>query len=313
MKTLTNKLVLSVLALVLTGVALSVGVFAWFTVNNTASVESFTGTVQTGEGFYVSLDGQNWVNTISSAEIQAKINGGNGVTFQALTSTNGKALTTLDNNPAGSGTYIDFDLYFVGDGTLGNVEIMSLVLNSGTGTTWQPLVDVPFTRTDGNANAILTEYASNAARVSFTDLIVEPTNAVIFEQNTTTNSNSLGKGSFTSPGVDADNEAVLYYNHFMGTALTNGQFTAAHPYSTTVAGSQNVDVAGLHTQATASTFIGGIAGWNVPASVTNVIGASTYKIGALKVRVWIEGWDQEALNAILSGTLDVTLGFAGAI
>ncbi|WP_168711885.1 hypothetical protein [Acholeplasma laidlawii] len=48
MKSLTNKLVMSVLALVLTGVALSVGVLAWFTINNRATIEAFTGTVQTG-------------------------------------------------------------------------------------------------------------------------------------------------------------------------------------------------------------------------------------------------------------------------
>ena len=57
MKSLTNKLVMSVLALVLTGVALSVGVLAWFTINNRANVEKFSGTVQTGQGFYISGDG----------------------------------------------------------------------------------------------------------------------------------------------------------------------------------------------------------------------------------------------------------------
>src|SRR5690606_34460673 len=97
MKSLTSKFVLSVLSLVLTGVALSVGVYAWFTINNTAEVQSFTTEVRAGAGFYVSLDGEVWTNTITTADLQALINADtfrfdnvyspDGVTFKEMDGT----------------------------------------------------------------------------------------------------------------------------------------------------------------------------------------------------------------------------------
>src|SRR5690554_4732348 len=141
MKTLTNKLVTSVLALVLTGAALSIGVFAWFTVNNRANIESFTGRVQTGEGFYVSLDGQTWVNEIDSATLQDEI--GN-VTFRAMTSQDGETFQEYDSNTTlveAADGFIVFNLYFAGSNSLDEIQVSSLTL-SGSETNWIPGVSV---------------------------------------------------------------------------------------------------------------------------------------------------------------------------
>src|SRR5690554_7755476 len=134
MKSLTNKFILSVLSLVLTGVALSVGVYAWFTINNTASIEQFSASVQTGEGFYVSLDATDntsWRNTITTTEIQTEIG---AVTFLALTSEDGMVINDFDGDPAASGAYIEFDLYFVGSANLNYVVLTSLTLDTPEAT-----------------------------------------------------------------------------------------------------------------------------------------------------------------------------------
>src|SRR5690554_1787455 len=232
MKTITNKLVMSVLALVLTGVALSVGVFAWFTVNNTANVEQFSGTVQTGEGFYVSTDGATWVNTIDVSTLV------NGVTFQALTADVAGDLFLIDGTTeANTGTFIEFNLYFVGDDTLTTVDVTSISISSPSVTSWIPgeVVDFTDSATNGGNDPVVRS-ASDAARVGFIDLVTS-SNAVIFE-NPATGTNTLGKGSFTAPGESGDNQAVLYYNHFGSTPVIDQTlFDAAYPYTAVVAGS----------------------------------------------------------------------------
>lgn len=305
MKTLTNKLVTSVLALVLTGAALSIGVFAWFTVNNTANVEQFSGTVKTGEGFYVSSDGATWVNTIDVSGLVS------GVTFEAVTADLSGDLYLIDGTPAAGGTFIEFDLYFVGDSSLSTVDVTSISISSPSQTSWIPGEQVDFTDSATDGNEPVLRSASDAARVGFIDLIIS-SNAVIFE-NPEGGTNTLGKGTFTAPGQDGDNQAVLYYNHFGSTPVIDQTlFDAAYPYTAVVAGSGlNQTVTTLNAQSAATTLTSSIPAWNVPSSVTGVIGTD-YNVGGVKVRVWIEGWDQEALNAILSGQVDVTINFEGA-
>src|SRR5690554_5537053 len=162
MKSLTNKLVMSVLALVLTGVALSVGVFAWFTINNQANVSAFDGTVQTGDGLYISTDGSDWKNTITNADLSVQLT---NITFYALTSTDGVNLVDLDGVAANSTDFISFDLYFVTSDTFTGINLSNILL-SGTATNWIPGVDVADTRSAGIPNTAITEYVSNAARVS---------------------------------------------------------------------------------------------------------------------------------------------------
>ncbi len=320
MKTITNKLVMSVLALVLTGVALSVGVFAWFTVNNTATIESFTGTVETGEGFYVSLDGTNWKNTLTEAEMQEAANAsvGVGVTFTALTSSDGMEMFPLGSVTAATSGFIEFDLLFVGSEGLDNVRLTELIL-SATETSWIPGVYVPGTRQALNDDTTpIVEYVSNAARVSFEDLFTST--ASVFEQiegattdtNTSgTNGNSLGKQTWTTESPsDLDNEALLFYNAIMPIAdqIDLTEFTAVTLPTTNQAGSNLTnDVATLNPTATANPS--GIS-YTVPTAVTNVIGTDYVK-GAITVRIWVEGWDGEAFNAILSGVLSTSFRFTG--
>ena len=299
MKSLTNKLVMSVLALVMTGVALSIGVYAWFTVNNTATIQAFEANVQTGQGFYVSLNGSTWQNTITTDDLDSELQ---NVEFVALTSTTGATLVTLANGSAPATGYVDFNLQFVGSSTLNNIRLTNVVIQ-GSETSWIPGVAVPNTRSSADANAVVTEYASNAARVSFQDIIT-PATITVVEQSDTTDGNSLGKGTF------AGNEAVLFYNAIMTTTpITSTQFTdAVLPATVQASSALTTTVAALYPQSTDITSTG--LSYTVPTSVTGVIGTD-YKIGAITVRVWVEGWDQEAFNSILSGTLSVSFGFAG--
>src|SRR5690554_6271290 len=226
MKTLTNKLVTSVLALVLTGAALSIGVFAWFTVNNTATVDSFEANVQTGDGFYVSLNGTEWYSTITSGMIQDVVDNSSFTQFNALTSTDGTTLTDLDGNAASPGSYIEFNLYFVGSDAFTEIELSDLVLSS-LGAQWMPGIAVTGTQSENNANVVITEYASNAARVSFKNIYTPA--VVVVEQSANTDGNTTGFGTFET------NEAVLFYNAIMDEPILPEDFPS-NPIATTKAG-----------------------------------------------------------------------------
>lgn len=305
MKSLTSKFVLSVLSLVLTGVALSVGVYAWFTINNAAEVQAFTTEVRAGSGFYVSLNGSDWTNIITTEQIEALIDADN-FRFDNVTSPDGVTMKTLAGDAANTLNYIEFPLYFAGNAALDNVRLSGMTL-TGTPTSWIPGINVPGTRAASPANpsAAITDYASNAVRVSFEDQLASsnPTITVV-EQADGVNGNSLGKGAF------ATNEAVLFYNAIETTDLTSGQFDAATlPSTIAPAASMTSLVTPLYTTTAAAASP---AGWepNLPAGVLNVLGTDA-EVAYIRVRVWIEGWDQEAFNAILSGTISISLDFDG--
>src|SRR5690554_1067988 len=298
MKTLTNKLVTSVLALVLTGAALSIGVFAWFTVNNTATVDSFEANVQTGDGFYVSLDGTAWYSTITSAMIQDVVDNSSFTEFNALTSTDGTTLTDLDGDPASAGSYIEFNLYFVGSDAFTEIELSDLVLSS-LGAQWMPGIAVPGTRSENDANIVINEFASNAARVSFENIY--ETAVVVVEQSAGTNDNTTGFGTF------ATNEAVLFYNAIMDEPISSGDFPSS-PIATIEAGT--------------TVSLGALVENNEPDPISPIVPTpailntiesttGTYKKGGVTVRVWIEGWDEQSFNAILADTLSVSFTFTG--
>lgn len=303
MKSLTNKLVMSVLALVLTGVALSVGVLAWFTVNNRANIDSFTGSVQTGEGFYVSTDGADWKNTLTSADLNLT-----PVEFRAMTSKDGITFEEYNETTvltAATDGFIEFTLYFAGSAALDEIKVSSLTL-TGSETSWIPGRYVAGTRqtSASEANDPITDYVSNAARVSFQDILATTTTSTIFEQNSTTNGNSIGFGNYGT------NEAILFYNAIMDTPIPPADFTTASTNEPTTVKAGTVLTTTVATLVDRATF-------NADSGVTAIttelasIGGNNAKFGAITIRVWVEGFDQEAFNAILSGVLEVEFNFVG--
>ena len=305
MKSLTSKFILSVLSLVLTGAALSVGVYAWFTINNTAEVQAFTTEVRAGSGFYVSLNGSDWTNIITTTDIETLIDAEN-FRFDNVYSPDGVTFETFAGVAANTDHYIEFPLYFAGNASLTGVELTAMTLG-GSQTSWIPGMNVAGTRAASPANPStpITDYASNAVRISFEDQLAasSPTITVI-EKADAIEGNSLGKGTW------GNNEAVLFYNAIETNPILEADFTAATLPSTIVAAaSMSTVVSPLYTVAAATT-----AGWtpSLPTGITNVLGTDA-EVAYVMVRVWIEGWDQEAFNAILSGSVELSFDFEGAV
>ena len=150
-------------------VALGTSTFAWFTLQNSASVQAFNGQVTSGEGIEISL-GQlttvgegiktqsidyvneaTWYTALPSTAINAfitsKYNG--GFEFNNVTSTNGLTFTEEDGTTAAAaGAYIEFNLYFRSR-TQSLPITWSMADLGGTADTW--IVNSPvFKHADGN-------------------------------------------------------------------------------------------------------------------------------------------------------------------
>lgn len=311
MKSLTSKFILSVLSLVLTGVALSVGVYAWFTINNTAQVDSFSADVRAGSGFYISLNGSQWYTEVSTTMITEYLNSAKpNFQFDNVTSPDGVTFKTLAGGSANTANYIEFPLYFAGNASLNYVQLTGLTIG-GTQTDWVPGINVPNTRAASPANpsAPITDYASNAVRISFADQLYDvdnDTQLITVLEKGTTQGNTLGKGvSFT------DNEAVQFYNAVEDVDITSTMYNDAviAPSIQAADSGMEVNVAPLYAIGDFASSVWGITG--LPTGVTNVLGTDA-EVAFMMVRVWIEGWDAQAFNAILSGTVTLSFDFQGA-
>lgn len=296
MKSITRKFVLAVLSLALTGAALTVGVYAWFTISSQVSVDQFEGQVMGSSGLLISLDGGTdaavWSGSITTDAIQNQINESNFERFGEVTSKDGWNLLTRGGNPAGATSYIEFNLYFAATEEINHIAVSDLLITSPGATTFPSEIVTGET---------LTNHASNAARVS---IMESESVGTVFEQAENEDGNTLNKGTFGVWPATGVNYAVAYYNAVAAgnnslTPITNADFEGVSLVETVEAAQGLVEsnTVVANNPETEGPIISGLADYTKKFTVT--------------VRVWIEGWDQEAYNAILNGKFGVTMGFLG--
>lgn len=292
MKNYSKKIITSVLTLVIMVVALGTGVFAWFTMNTKTEATNLTGSAEAGDGgFYISDDGITWDNFVSLSGIDPK--GSVGQTIEPLTdltTTDGKVLIKRGGtNDFGKG-YFEFDLYFITGSTYKYIYLVGLEIDSDE-TSWSAEKAV----SDGDRSVVagdtMKSKLANAIRVSLVDKNSQTATAKIFENPADTpnfESSGTTKTLHNTTGfADAQsNFAALYYEAIHGETLV-----VPVARGDIVIGANGV-VNEFIVEATDED--------NEP------IDTFTHE-AAITVRVWIEGWDQEAFNAILGG--EVTINF----
>ena len=274
MKGLSKKIFTSILALILTGAALGTGVFAWFTINNTATANGFEGTVEAASGgFMVSLDGKKWSTSVDLKEVSVI-----GGKFSDLTTVDGTNFYKFgdDSQPVTTG-YVSFDLYFAA-GDFKNIEA-TVTIHESEKTTW--VSDIP-----GSVGDTKEGYASSAVRVAF---IQDGTLTKAFERAADTN-NTVGVGTLTT------NQAVLDYNAVNSNVITSTNFA-------------KVGSADVLAKGTLNTAAADVAELGELLSGMTEAGEGYTKYAKVTVNVWIEGWDQEAYNAILNGKVNIDFSF----
>lgn len=305
MSTLSKKLFISVLTLIVTVGAFAATTFAWFTLGNTATVGQFEGSATAGEGLEVRIGTSGaWTNFISSSQIQDAITASSFEKFSAITSTDGLSFTKLlvENNvvttdTAASNTeYIQFQLQFRSVSG-GSIYLSGVTFASKAASAWvndgNAFTDASGTLVPGvdSTAGTVVEYISNAARLSVTD----GTSKVIVQQTAGTNDNVIGKGT---DSVGAHSFFKSRFDSTVGSAY-DAAFTAASLPTTLEAGNINSTTAPETKVATLSTG-------------TTDFGGTEYRTVTVTVRVWLEGWDVNTYNALFNMVLQTNLSFKKA-
>lgn len=300
MNKLTKKLLTSIITLAFAFIALGTTTFAWFTLSNTVTVGQFEAKVTAGSGFEVSVDDgingyelvSNYYSSVPTSVIkEALVKRGYNDDFRLLdlTSPNGVDLYRLGSSTEATTGFIEFDLKFRSPEAskkiyLGNLTKFDTTVVEGAdnnpGVAWQS--DATFRNAKGASIAegtSATYYAADAARMSFTAGSTIIYESPASDSNTLLNTTPIENGSVNYYDVKTGAKPVGYGSITRPASIQTGLETAPGEDATRLVltlGSEAVD---------------------------------GYYYGTLTVRIWIEGWDPDCLNAILTDILKVNLHF----
>jgi len=339
MTKVTRKLLLSVLSVVLTVVALGATTFAWFTITNVASVQAFDADFKANQGIEIAIGDMdsggfndlNWVTNITAQMVYSYINqthlaqGQDSFEFDHVTTVDGVSFKKINAaygfdqlpNRVGQG-YIEIPLHFRSE----SAEAVELSLLSFISSLQSWRVDVPFIveldsfgdPVEVNPGDNLNVYGHDAIRVGFTaeeytDVAGERSAAslrtTIFEKGDTVTNMVLGGGTLDLRGTEQDiNGAAGAVNYFYAknSQLPQGADAVVLPLSHTELNGTNQTVLNLFRYYDTE-------GLQLYSEYDP--GATYY--GKLTLRIWVEGWDANAFNAVLGSTLTVELSFTGKI
>lgn len=306
MSKIARKLVLSVLTVVLTVAALGTTTFAWFTLTNTAVVQPFTANITTDTGIEFAIGdlsvGQNpstlnWVNQLSATVVQNWIESKYGsFTFTHVTTNNAVDYFTLGTTSLTGTTagYLTIPLHFRSN--TANRILWSGVTLTAAETTYT--ADTSFIGAKGTSfvsGDSINIVASDAVRIAILGTVSGSPVVVGYESPDSTTNAVLG-GGIANPqnladgvAVDQGNQGAMNYFYSKNTFLPFG------------AASVNV----LATQVT----IAGEAILDMASGSLATAGADFY--GSILIRVWVEGWDANAYNAILGKAISAGFVFDG--
>ena len=298
----TRRIFVSILTLVLTVVAVGTTTFAWFTIGNIATVSGIEAQVMGGEGLEIEIvnsitnESTGWKNNITSDEFVDLIS--DTFKFEAVELRDTGSFTKLgviDNPSAGNESqgrlyrgvtttanteYLEFNINFrsLSEGT---VKLTNLTFNTVNITGFNP--EMAYIGPNGSlipqGTATPDFNGGNALRVSFEDATGGPAdntyrNAHGVNENHGQWDYMFKKGNriFDSALVTDPNDALSASPGFSGTAFD------------------------VNTNAITVTL---------PEPTTE----GAFTVATITMRVWVDGWDPHAFDAIYEETLGVSLVF----
>lgn len=297
MNRIARKLVLSIVTVVLTVFALGTTTFAWFTLTNTAVVQPFQAQIVSDTGIQVALGdiaapaalaGLEWRTTITTEEIENYIDfkySGN-FEFMNVTSPDGYTMNELGGAGAPATSYLEINLHFRStDATeifWDEVEVSATTTGWTTGTTFFDSKGV-----ERLAGSNFNINAADAFRVSIRSNEAVPLQTV-YENPVSATNTVLGEqiaADFQNGGVGVNGSTNYYYE--VNQVLPEG--------------SDAVSVVATETA------INGQKVLNMTDDDSVMEGFRYF--GSITIRIWVEGWDAEAYNAILSEIITARFRF----
>ncbi len=307
MTKLTRKLLLSIITVVLTVVALGTTTFAWFTLTNTSVVQPFEAEIVADSGIEVAIGDHatvaaapldaNWVTTLTTQVIEDYLESqynAERIIFNHVTTADGENFSTLGATSLTGTTvgYIEIPLSFRSDSAT-SIQWTSVAMTSPL-EAWT--VDVAFTDSSGtlrNPNDSIQIDASNAMRIAMISSATYGDFTVAYEKPAASNGNIvLGEqtaADFQNGGVGDDGAMNYYY-------AKNNML----PF-----GSDSVTTLATVTDINGQTVITMV---DVSGSGTDYQAAN---FGQVMIRIWLEGWDANAYNSVLSRVISTQFVFTG--
>lgn len=300
MNKITKKMLTAILSVTFSLVALGTVTFAWFTLTNITTIDSFDIDVSTTEGIEVAFgDKDEWFTEIDTQTMtdylrETALNNFDGL--KPVTSPDGVYFYTREDrnqenpliDPVFDG-YVVFQLRF--RSLIANTAIYlspETVMSDPDGITWTS--DAQFTNSKGEEIKVgdkVTFYVANAARMSFDD---GANNLFVYELP----DNSYG---------DELDEKFGNYSH-SDNPLEEGKITpiangAISYYNRKHSLNQLKDYEEIELAQANTSFLGA----NPIAFTSNTLTDGYYET-SITVRIWLEGWDADCMDPIVSGAID---------
>ncbi len=299
MSKITRKLVLSILTVVLTVAALGTTTFAWFTLTNTATVQSFDAEIVADTGIEIALDNTgnpllyDWKTTITTQDVydyMTAVYGEDSFRFNNVTTTNGTSFADLEGTVTTAG-YLELPIHFR------SPDATEIFMDAFT------LTSTPFSWTSSNETFVnehgdtisagdsFNVNAADAFRMSVTGTISSASVTTAYENPTSGTNYNLPQDSNTTPlDLTASDGSVSFYEAVTATEPNGVTSVSVVNTITVIDGDANIlKVADL---------AGGQSG---------TAGAEYF--GSITIRIWFEGWDPNAYNALLGRIVSSTLHF----
>lgn len=299
MNKITKKLLMAILSVSFALVALGTVTFAWFTLTNITTIDSFDIDVSTTEGIEVAFgDEDEWFTEIDTQTMTDYLSKTALKDFglKPVTSPDGVNFYTREGinleNPLIDG-YVVFQLRF--RSLKANTAIYlspETVMSDPDGITWTS--DAQFTNSKGeeiNVGDKVTFYVANAARMSFDD---GANNLFVYELPDNSYGDELDEkfGNYShsdNPLEDSDNPL----EDDKITPIANG---AISYYNRKHSLNQLEDYEEIELAQANTSFLGAN-----PIAFTSTPLPDGYYETSITVRIWLEGWDADCMDPIVSG------------
>ena len=301
---LTKKLFIAIMTMALLVVTFGTTTFAWFTLGTSSKIENIQVNVTSGVGMEISDDGLNWKNNISLADSTAKL--------IDVTSANGIAFTKVNGDAATAGTdYLQIVFYVrVVKNAEHSISGVELDYVSGKDkeftATNKWVADVDFAA-ESKTYAQGTGYefdALNAVKISFT------ANADTTEKFIYSYANDNNQGEANADGIARAYASAKTYDV---PAVASVELPDSYVTYTKEDGATATDGMYKYDQYTSdkakvlvSTDFGTYEA-KIDDTVTNADNTH-YIYAKVTMRIWLEGWDADCINAILSEKTKLSLG-----
>lgn len=310
---MNKKILTAATTLVFAAVAVAGSTYAWFTLNQTATVEQLDVNVTAGDGLYVSLSGDEgtFSDSINPSSLLA-----DNFKFIPVTTSDGESFVdrkgvAITGAANADGGYVSFDVYlrsksplpiYLSSASVTSAD-SSLTLNVPVNEQIGAWADAAGIDYDESNNTTLTTRASNATRFS----VLGGTTDKIFDLEDVN-----GFGERVAPTNPTDpvtswtwgegyNRAFEYLNRVSPNDLTGATFAGetATPV-TTIPGNPGETIVTLATT-DGVTFEGKT--WT----------DSDWYADKLTVKIWLEGWDADCFDVLFNDTVTINMVFKGQI